>query len=258
LLAVLARAVLAAGSAASCEEIGQEDIDEARDEAKDQGGNVIDEIRERLPFEFKRQPLPEEAITAIGWYGYTEDAAAQPETYAQLQGLHSGVDWFAAPGTQVVSPFPMRGKVLSIGGQPAPYDWRACPNAVAVVYGEDEFVVIYGHLASVSVEVGEDLDEGEEIGTSGTAQRCDTGAQYGAPHLHMEVMRFDDSAGDGQRPANVRTNPVQFFSDSVFEFAAVVASGSGAVAQFRVTERCPSSDPRDQPDIVPGGEPLCE
>jgi murein DD-endopeptidase MepM/ murein hydrolase activator NlpD len=257
-LATLFAFALVAGSAAACGEIGQDDIEQARDEAEDAGDEVVDEIRERLPFEFSRQPLPKDAITAIGWYGYTEDAMAQRDTYAQLQGLHSGVDWFAEPGTQVVSPFPMRGKVLSIGGQPAPHDWRACPNAVAVVYGEDKFVVIYGHLQSVSVEVGEDVDEGDEVGTSGTAQRCDSGAQYGAPHLHMEVMRFDNSAGESQRPANVRTNPVAFFSDDVYRFAEEIAADSGPTARFRVTEGCPSSDPREQPDITPGAGPLCE
>jgi murein DD-endopeptidase MepM/ murein hydrolase activator NlpD len=214
---------------------------------------VASEVAEGL-FQVSDQPVPIDALTNVGWYGNTEYAYEHQgagDFYGETQGLHPGVDWFVPVGTPVRSPIPLPGKVISISADP--YDWKACPNAVAVRHGD--YIVLYGHLSRVDVDLDDDVLLGDQIGASGTAQGCADGVRYGSPHLHLEVIHYDHSAGSGERPGSVRTNPVRFFTSDVFAQAGELASGT--VGTFRPTPACPSIDAREQPDIVPGSPLAC-
>jgi len=97
-------------------------------------------------------------------------------TFGQSSGLwatvHTGLDFAAASGTQVVSV--ARGTVTSTG-------FDGAYGNKTVVELEDGTEVWYCHQSSITVSPGEQVDPGETIGAVGA-----TGNVTG-PHLHLEV-----------------------------------------------------------------------
>lgn len=86
--------------------------------------------------------------------------------------LHTGVDWTAPLGTEVVAA--VHGRVVAAGTE-GPYGKR-----VIVDHGPS-YQTMYAQLGTISVAVGDCVAPGDRIGTVGV-----TGLTTG-PHLHFEV-----------------------------------------------------------------------
>lgn len=122
----------------------------------------------------RQKPRPEPVVTvpAVNWVNPMPEASVT-SCYGQRWGrLHAGVDLAAAHGT------PIRavgaGIVVRAGAQ-AGYG-----NAVLIDHGNG-YLTHYGHLSTITVQVGQRLAVGAQIGQEGS-----TGHSTG-PHLHFEV-----------------------------------------------------------------------
>ena len=113
-------------------------------------------------------------------FGYRKDP------FRSSIGFHSGVDIDAKFGDPVVAT--ADGVVEKTG-------WEGSYGKTVVIRHEDGFETIYGHLSRISVEEGQKVTVGEEIGKAGN-----TGRSTGT-HLHYEVLK------DGKR-----VNPSNFLS----------------------------------------------
>jgi murein DD-endopeptidase MepM/ murein hydrolase activator NlpD len=113
-------------------------------------------------------------------FGYRKDP------FNSRIGFHSGVDIEAKYGDPVVAT--ADGVVQKTG-------WQGSYGKIVVIQHDDGFETIYGHLSNISVEEGQIVKVGEEIGKAGS-----TGRSTGT-HLHYEVIK------DGKR-----VNPSNFLS----------------------------------------------
>lgn len=113
-------------------------------------------------------------------FGYRKDP------FRSRIGFHSGVDIDARFGDPVVAT--ADGVVKKTG-------WEGSYGKTVVIRHEQGFETIYGHLSKISVEEGQKVKVGEEIGKAGN-----TGRSTGT-HLHYEVLK------DGNR-----VNPSNFLS----------------------------------------------
>ncbi|HVY55222.1 MAG TPA: M23 family metallopeptidase [Thermodesulfobacteriota bacterium] len=113
-------------------------------------------------------------------FGYRKDP------FRSSIGFHSGVDIDAKFGDPVVAT--ADGIVEKTG-------WQGSYGKTVILQHEDGFETIYGHLSKISVEEGQKVKVGEEIGKAGN-----TGRSTGT-HLHYEVIK------DGKR-----VNPTNFLS----------------------------------------------
>lgn len=113
-------------------------------------------------------------------FGYRKDP------FRSRIGFHSGVDIDAKFGDPVVAT--ADGMVKETG-------WQGSYGKTVVIRHEQGFETIYGHLSKISVEEGQKVKVGEEIGKAGN-----TGRSTGT-HLHYEVLK------DGKR-----VNPSNFLS----------------------------------------------
>jgi murein DD-endopeptidase MepM/ murein hydrolase activator NlpD len=104
-------------------------------------------------------------------------------------GYHTGVDYAAPEGTEVVA---------AAGGTVvyAQDDGGSYGNRVVIEH-EDGYYTTYNHLSEIDVEVGQEVTAGDPIGEVGN-----TGNSFGA-HLHFEVTQGGDgwSSGDFVDPA---------------------------------------------------------
>ncbi|OON81856.1 M23 family metallopeptidase [Streptomyces tsukubensis] len=96
-------------------------------------------------------------------------------------GHHTGIDFLVGSGTSV--------KAAAAGTVVAAGDGGAYGNQV-VVHHADGHYTQYGHLSSISVSVGQQVSEGQQIALSGA-----TGNVTG-PHLHFEVRTGPDYGSD--------------------------------------------------------------
>ncbi len=125
------------------------------------------------------------------------------DPFTKETATHRGVDLAAARGTPAYAP--AAGTVI-FAGQKAGYG-----NAVELMVGSDT-VLRYGQLDALSVEQGQLLKAGDEVGGVGTSGRS-TG-----PHLHFEVWR-DGELTDPQAEEGL------ILADSLF-----IMANSGAKA----------------------------
>jgi murein DD-endopeptidase MepM/ murein hydrolase activator NlpD len=91
--------------------------------------------------------------------------------------VHLGVDFAAPPGAPVVA--------AESGVVVAAVTEEAVGKLVVIVHAQVDGAVLatlYGHLQDVSVERGQQVARGEQIGTVGS-----TGTHAMGPHLHFEV-----------------------------------------------------------------------
>lgn len=91
-------------------------------------------------------------------------------------GKHEGIDIACAVGTPVVAP--VAGTVVKVG-----QCWGAAFGQHSVLMKVAAGHLLFAHLSSNSVKVGQDLKVGDAIGKVG-AEGNVTG-----PHLHMELQK---------------------------------------------------------------------
>ncbi|WP_245308515.1 M23 family metallopeptidase [Aurantimonas sp. 22II-16-19i] len=143
------------------------------DAALDQLQRVSAVARE-LPFE---RPMPGSRVTS------TFGVRADP--FLGRKALHAGIDFAEAQGTAIHATAP--GTVTKAG------NFGGYGNMVEIDHGNG-ISTRYGHMARVTVDVGQTVGRGATIGAVGS-----TGRSTG-PHLHYEVRR------DG-----VAVDPAKFF-----------------------------------------------
>ena len=123
----------------------------------------------------RHKPRPKPVITTVPtvrWVNPLPEARVT-SCYGQRWGrLHAGVDLAAANGTRIRAAG--AGTVVQAGAQ-AGYG-----NAVLIDHGNG-FLTHYGHMSTITVQAGQHVKVGEEIGHEGS-----TGHSTG-PHLHFEV-----------------------------------------------------------------------
>jgi murein DD-endopeptidase MepM/ murein hydrolase activator NlpD len=88
--------------------------------------------------------------------------------------FHTGIDIAGRTGTPIVAAY--SGKVLFAG-------WKSGYGQVVVVYHGHGFETSYAHLSAASVKPGEAVEQGQEVGRTGS-----TGWSTG-PHLFFEVYQ---------------------------------------------------------------------
>ncbi|WP_431983224.1 transglycosylase family protein, partial [Streptomyces qinglanensis] len=108
-------------------------------------------------------------------------------------GHHTGVDFSAATGTPVQAV--AAGEVVAAG------DGGAYGNQVVVRHADGKYSQ-YGHLSSLAVRAGQQVDAGTRLGLSGA-----TGNVTG-PHLHFEVRTGPDYGSDVDPVAYLRAHGV--------------------------------------------------
>ena len=91
----------------------------------------------------------------------------------KVDRLHTGIDFTAPPGTPIQATG--NGKVIKADHGRVGYG-----NHVIIDHGYG-YTSLYGHMSTIKVRVGDEIQKGETIGTVGN-----TGTST-APHLHYEV-----------------------------------------------------------------------
>ncbi|MEU9233204.1 M23 family metallopeptidase [Streptomyces subrutilus] len=108
-------------------------------------------------------------------------------------GSHTGIDFHAASGTTVRAVG--AGVVVEAG-------WGGAYGNNVVIKHNDGTYTQYGHMASLSVSVGQQVTPGQQIGLSGS-----TGNSSG-PHLHFEARTGADYGSDIDPIAYLRSHGV--------------------------------------------------
>ena len=121
-------------------------------------------------------PLEREAFVLTSPFG------TRRSPFTKQVDFHPGLDLAAATGTPIRAP--ADGKVVFAGRYPVrqSVSWWRYGNLVAVRHG-DRFITLYGHCDTLAVRVGQQVKQGEVLGTVGN-----TGWST-SPHLHYEVRR---------------------------------------------------------------------
>lgn len=131
---------------------------------------VFVNMRDSLVFGLIKQRmdvcLPLDYISVNSHYGYRNDP------YSKCKAFHDGID-LQCNFQHVYSMLP--GKVIK-----TVYGNKGYGNYVIMDYGHLQ--VLYGHLAAITVRVGDDVYAGTIIGISGNSGKS-TG-----PHLHLKIM----------------------------------------------------------------------
>jgi murein DD-endopeptidase MepM/ murein hydrolase activator NlpD len=126
---------------------------------------------------------------------------ASPFGWRWLNGqsdLHTGVDVGAPEGTPVYAMLPGRVVVAAPSGLLSGYG-----NAVVLEHGPTAFT-LYAHLSRISVNEGQQLIAGEQLGnvgrTAGTHDQPDKLFSVDGAHLHIEFLdRWPPTAKDANR-----------------------------------------------------------
>lgn len=106
-------------------------------------------------------------------------------------GRHEGVDYAAPVGAVVVAP--VDGKVVKVGQV-----WGAAFGKYSVLLKVEGGHLLFAHLSSYKVKVGQNLKTGDFIGKVGKEGNV-TG-----PHLHMELQKGPGwKRGGGLDPAKI-------------------------------------------------------
>jgi murein DD-endopeptidase MepM/ murein hydrolase activator NlpD len=169
------------------------------------------------------------------WYGVTTGGyRGRNSTYSQGQGIHFGIDFATACGTEVLAL--AAGRVIAVDG-----GYGSPPHNV-VLQLFDGNIAVYGHLIERTrhVEVGQAVQPGQVLGNSG-----DSIAPYNCtrnPHLHLEIRK----QGRG-----VATNPVPYFDVNWDDLSLGVWPGARFERDLDTPNRNQFLD--EQPDIWFGG-----
>ncbi|MDX6314436.1 MAG: hypothetical protein QOF84_7321 [Streptomyces sp.] len=108
-------------------------------------------------------------------------------------GYHTGADFIASTGTPVHAVGPAT--VVEAG-------WGGSYGNNVILRMSDGMYVLYGHLSSIGVSVGQTVSAGQQLGLSGA-----TGNVTG-PHLHFEVRTTQSYGSDVDPVAYLRKHGV--------------------------------------------------
>lgn len=132
----------------------------------------------------------------VHYYKPTSDFGPRIDPINKRKAFHAGLDFGAPSGTRVHATLP--GRVIKAGNK-GPY------GLVVEIDHGNGFRTRYGHLKSIKVKRGEEIDFHDIIGTVGSSGRS-TG-----PHLHYEVW-YD---GKVQDPSNFTKSGKYLFTNKV-------------------------------------------
>jgi murein DD-endopeptidase MepM/ murein hydrolase activator NlpD len=169
------------------------------------------------------------------WYGVTTGGyRGRSSTYAQGQGIHFGIDFATACGTEAVAV--AAGRVIAVDG-----NFGSPPHNV-VLQLFDGNIAMYGHLVERTRHVaeGQTVEPGQVVGNTG-----DSIAPYNCtrnPHLHLEIRKQGRA---------VATNPVPYFDANWDDLSLGVWPGPRFERDLDNPRRYQFLD--DQPDITFGG-----
>lgn len=138
------------------------------------------------------EALAQARVTPVPGYAITTGHGASGSMWST--GTHTGVDYAAPSGTEVVAAASGTVVEVSSGG--------AYGNRIVIEH-EDGYRTSYSHLSAAHVSVGQEVTAGDHIGAVGS-----TGNSSG-PHLHFEVTQGGDgwSAGNFLDPADWLSGP---------------------------------------------------
>ncbi len=131
------------------------------------------------------------STVAIGRYDearafYTTDAfASQGNDAPAWRTVHTGMDFFTAPGTEVFAV--LDGMVHSFANNTADRDYGPCVVLEHRVSNDLVFFTLYGHLSTDSLSglaLGKAIHKGDTIGRVGTLHENG----HWPPHLHFQVI----------------------------------------------------------------------
>jgi len=118
----------------------------------------------------------------------TSPFGSRTSPFTRQPDFHAGIDLAARPGTPVLAP---AAAVVAFAGRyplKSSAGWWRYGNLVALRHGE-LFITLFGHLDEVKVRAGQQIKQGDVIGTVGS-----TGWST-SPHLHYEVRKRLLAAG---------------------------------------------------------------
>lgn len=116
-------------------------------------------------------------------------------------GYHTGIDYKAATGTNVVAA--QAGRVLEVSQR---VSWGESYGTAVIVLHRDMTRAIYAHLSKTTVVRGQAIAMGERIGKVGN-----TGNSTGS-HLHFEVRKGNNATGEGYKYGD-DVDPMPYLSD---------------------------------------------
>ncbi|MFE0426525.1 M23 family metallopeptidase [Streptomyces sp. NPDC058953] len=137
------------------------------------------EARERAARDAERKRLLNTWTSPVAGSEVTTSYRASSSLWSS--GSHTGIDFHASTGTQIVSVG--AGTVVEAG-------WGGAYGFNVVIQMRDGSFTQYAHLSSVSVAPGQSVLPGQEIGRAGS-----TGNSTGA-HLHFEVRTGAEYGSD--------------------------------------------------------------
>lgn len=131
------------------------------------------------------------------------------ELYLVVPGLtkgHNGIDIIAPYGTPILATTTQT--IVEVKNSPTGYGKHV--RAV-----DNKYEYTYGHLSSISVEIGNIVSQGTEIGKMGNTGYVVSGASpfwkynpYAGTHLHFGIREFQSR--QGTQPFNIQyTNGIQ-------------------------------------------------
>ncbi len=116
------------------------------------------------------------------------------------QNVHCGLDIGLKRGHPLVAPG--RGIVIVAGGTPYYTDAFNAAAGQLTLQLDDGTRVILGHLSEISVQPGQSVAQGQQVGLSGQGSTSEKNG-----HLHLEVRVRDSSLASGYRTVD----PLAFF-----------------------------------------------
>ncbi len=120
-----------------------------------------------------------------GDFRLTSPFGQRRSPFTKKLDFHAGIDLASLSGTPIYAP--ADGKVSFAGRYPLRNSvaWWRYGNMVSIRHG-DRFITLYGHMDEIRVKTGQQIEQGDVIGTVGN-----TGWSTN-PHLHFEVRRMDE------------------------------------------------------------------
>ena len=139
----------------------------------------------------------------------THPITGQPGT------MHNGIDIASSVNASAKIVAAADGKVVKASNTGDGYG-----NCV-IIQHSGGYYTLYGHMSSLTVSVGDEVNKGQQIGIMGS-----TGNSTGN-HLHFEIEKFDGDFSMSKYYSNTRLDPIDFFNED----CSPVGGGSGDLSE---------------------------